>query len=102
MEKEFIDLLNKRIRLTEDRWKHIKDRPEMIKEEDKIKETLSNPELLKRSVSSENVVIYYKHYPKTQVTSKHLAVVVNTKENFIISAYFTDRIKKGELVWKRD
>ena len=74
----------------------------MLNQESKIKETLSSPELLKRSVSDENIVIYYKHYPTTPVTSKYLAVVVKVKETFIISAYFTDRVKKGELLWGKN
>lgn len=100
--QSFVDLFNRKIILTEDRRKHILERQEMANQESKIKETLSNPESIKRSVSSNQVVIYYKYYPKTPVTSKHLAVVVNTKESFIISAYFTDRIKKGELVWTKN
>jgi len=55
-------------------------------------------------VSSETVVIYYKNYPKTPVTNKYLAVVVkiNEMENFIITAYFTERVKKGEIVWEKN
>ncbi|MBI2656669.1 hypothetical protein HYX03_02935 [Candidatus Woesearchaeota archaeon] len=99
----FVDLFDRKIILTEEIKSHILKRPEMINHEDKIKETLNAPELLKRSVSDEKVVIYYKYYIKTPVTHKYLAVIVkiNDKENFIISAYFTDRIKKGEIVWKK-
>ena len=102
--QSFIDIFKRKITLTEERRKHILYRPEMFNQESKIKETLSDPELIKRSVSDKDVVIYYKHYPATPVTSKHLAVIVKIsgKENFIISAYFTDRIKKGELVWKKN
>ena len=100
----FIDLFDRKIKLTEERREHILERLEMINQELKIEETLANPELIKISVSAEDVVIYYRKYPKTPVTSKYLAVVVklNSKENFIISSYFTDRIKKGELVWKKN
>ena len=97
----YIDLFNRKITLTEERRKHILERLEMINQESKIKETLISPELIKKSVSDENVVIYYKNYQKTPVTSKYLAVVVNNSKSFIISAYFTDRIKKGELIWKK-
>lgn len=101
--QSFIDLFKRELTLTEERRKHILERLEMLNQESKIKETLISPELIKRSVSDEKVVIYSKHYATTPVTSKYLAVVVktNTKENFIISAYFTDRIKKGELIWRK-
>ena len=102
--QSFIDLFKRKITLTEERKNHILNRPELLNQESKIKETLNNPELLKKSVSDERVVIYYKHYPTTPVTSKYLAVVVKIsyKENFIISAYFTDRIKKGDVTWKKN
>ncbi len=102
--QSFIDLFNRKLKLTEERKKHILERIEMSNQEAKIKETLIYPELIKRSVSDEKVVIYYKHYTTTPVTSKYLAVIVNlaVKENFIISAYFTDRIKKGELIWEKN
>ena len=102
--QRFSDLFKREILLTEDRKNHILERLEMSNQENKIKETLLNPELLKRSVSNEKVIIYYKHYSTTPVTSKYLAVIVkiDDKESFIISAYFTDRIKKGELIWKRN
>ena len=34
----------------------------------------------------------------TPVTEKYLCVVVKV---FIITAYFTDKIKRGEILWKR-
>lgn len=100
----FVDLFNRKIKLSKDRRKHILERLEMRNQEEKIKETLINPELIKRSVSNKNVVIYYKNYPKTPVTNKYLAVVaeINEIESFIITAYFTDRIKKGELIWEKN
>lgn len=97
----FTDLFKRKISLSEDRKSHILNRLEMPNQETKIEETLAKPELIKRSVSDENVIIYYKHYQKTPVTSKYLAVVVNNSKSFIISAYFTDRIKKGEIIWTK-
>ncbi len=101
--QNFTDLFKRIITLTEDRMKHILERPEMISQMGKIDETLTSPELIKRSVSDKNVVIYYKHYQITPVTSKYLAVVIKiNKENLIISSYFTDSIKKGEIVWEKN
>ena len=102
--QSFIDLFKKKIILTEENKNHILNRPELLNQEDKIKEALISPELIKKSVSDDKVVIYYKHYQKTPVTSKYMAVIVNitAMENFIISAYFTDRIKKGDLLWKKN
>ena len=99
----FIDLFNRKIKLSEERKKHILERLEMIGQEHKITETLINPEFIKRSMSNKNVNVYYKNYPKTPVTNKYLAVVVKINgENFVITAYFTDRIKKGDLIWEKN
>lgn len=102
--KSFTDLFKKKILLTEENRRHILNRLELLNQEDKIKETLLSPELIKKSVSDDKVIVYYKHYQKTPVTSKYMAVIVKftDMENFIISAYFTDRIKKGDLLWKKN
>ncbi len=39
-------------------------------------------------------IIYYDSF-------KHICVVVNKKEGFIITAYITDRIEEGEQIWKK-
>lgn len=69
----------------------------------KIKETLSNPYKIIKSKTDPNVVLFYRLYQSTPVTIKYLCVVVKILESdaFIITAYFTDTIKKGKVLWEK-
>ncbi|HIE15101.1 TPA: hypothetical protein EYP70_07505 [Candidatus Bathyarchaeota archaeon] len=102
--KWFKDLNNRQIRLTDERQEHIEtDHPEMAGQIDKIQETLLNPDIVIRSRTDPDVELFYRHYEVTPVTEKYLCVVVKilTEDIFIITAYFTDKIKRGEVLWKR-
>jgi hypothetical protein len=68
-----------------------------------IEATLSSPEVVVRSNSDESVELFYEFFTDTIVGDKWLCVVVKNLENdfFVITAYFTDKIKKGEELWKR-
>ena len=76
----------------------------MIRQEEKIEETLKSPEIVRHSLRDENVHLYYKFYAKTPVGQKYLLVGVKVfnGEGFVITSFFTDRIKKGEVVWKKE
>ena len=102
--KWFKDVHNRHIRLTEERQEHIEtDHPEMSGQIDKIQETLLNPDIIVRSRTDPDVEMFYRHYDATPVTEKYLCVVVKVlvDDIFIITAYFTDKIKKGEILWER-
>ena len=75
----------------------------MARQIDKIQETLLNPDVIVRSRTDSNVELFYRHYNVTPVTEKYLCVVVKVLSNdrFIITAYFTDKIKRGKVLWKR-
>ncbi|MBI4171107.1 MAG: hypothetical protein HY514_05385 [Candidatus Aenigmarchaeota archaeon] len=47
--------------------------------------------------------MFYKLYDKTPVTRKYLLVAVKVldKEGFVITAFFTEKIKKGDLLWPK-
>ena len=66
--------------------------------EKEVKETLAEPDEIRQSKSNDSVYIYYKNYGKLL-----LSVVVKHKdgEGFIITAYYTDRIKEGKQIYKR-
>ena len=60
---EFIDRFSRNIKLTEERWNHIaKTHPELREMLEDLKCTLEDPELIKRSVYNENVVLFYRYY----------------------------------------
>jgi len=89
------------IRLTDERRAHILEHPEMATMEESIVEALLKPERVIQSKSSEETHLYYRYYAKTRVGGKFLCVVVKIKEAdaFILTAYLTDKIKKGEILW---
>lgn len=65
--------------------------------------TLAEPDHVVRSTSDPKVDLYYRFCNQTLVGDKHLCVVVKTRPNdaFVITAYLTDSIKRGVLVWPR-
>ena len=100
----FTDVYKRKIRLSEDRRKHIEDdHLEMADQFDKIHATILNPDLIIRSKTDPTVEMFYQHYKTTPVTEKYLCVVIKVLHDdlFVITAYFTDSIKKGETLWRR-
>ena len=89
------------VRLTEERLTHILQHPELANMEDEIEITLQNPEQVRRSRTDQTVLISYRYYTGTLIGDKWLCVVVKyfTSDAFVLTAYFTDKIKKGEQVW---
>ena len=102
--KCLIDIHNRSIRLTQEREEHIEnDHPEMFGQLNRIQDTLSDPDIIVKSRSDETVELFYKHYTSTPVTEKYLCTAVKVLLNdlFIITAYFTDSIKRGTVLWKK-
>jgi len=97
------DYKSREVRLTEERLDHIRSRSEMKGQIKKIKETLKNPEEVRESKKDPSTRLYYKKYNKTPVTEKYLLVVAKTevRNPFIITSFFTDKIKTGRLITKR-
>jgi len=69
----------------------------------KIQEALINPDVIVKSRTDPDVELFYRHYDATPVTEKYLCVVVKilVSDLFIITAYFTDTIKRGKIVWEK-
>jgi len=89
--------------LTETQWLHtVFYHPELKEEQNKIEETVSEPDAIMKG-AIETARVYYKFYKSTPVASKYLAVVVKMvdKEGFIVTSYFTERMKKGKTVWRK-
>jgi hypothetical protein len=102
--KWFKEIKGRQIRLTDEREEHIEsDHPEMSAQTDKLRETLLNPDKVIRSRTDPNVELFYRYYDVTPVTEKFLCVVVKVLANdlFIITTYFTDAMKRGEVLWQR-
>jgi septum formation inhibitor MinC len=100
----FEDVYKRRIRLTDERQEHIEsDHPEMSDQIAKARETLLNPDIIIRSKTDPEAELFYRHYNTTPVTEKYLCVVVKSiiEDLFMITAYFTDSIKRGETLWEK-
>jgi hypothetical protein len=93
----------KRIRLTEVQKRHISFfHPEVLVNEDMLMETIAIPDLVTRG-GQPTIRVLYRYYANTPVTSKYLAVVTKllNGEGFIVTSYFTDRIRRTSVIWKR-
>jgi hypothetical protein len=79
------------------------ERRELLDEEWRIGETLQNPDVVMTSNHDKDVLLYYRHYKQTSVTSKHLVVVakITSSDSFVLTAFFTDKTKEGETRWVR-
>lgn len=100
---EYEDIHGRSLRLTEERREHIQTaHPELTNLEDRLAPTIRVPDRIVQSRTDDTVELFYRYFETTPVTSKHLCAVVKaaTENPFIITAYFTDSIKRGEVLWK--
>jgi hypothetical protein len=97
------DYANKPVRLTDERLEHFRGRLEKAGMDQFISETLAKPEQVIRSKWDPACVLSYRFYQGTAVGDKWLCVVVKHKgdDAFVLTAYPTDRIKEGAVLWKR-
>lgn len=63
--------------------------------------TVRRPEQLIRSSSDAQARLYYRYHHETPVGGKYLCVVVKVirEDASIVTAYLTDRIKRGTRLW---
>ena len=89
------------VRLTDERLAHILTHPEMVGMEEEIELTLSQPEFIICSRPDKDAHLYYPHFLNTMVGAKWLCVVVKylQEDAFVLTAYLTDRPRKGEQLW---
>ena len=73
----------------------------MVGQEARIEETLAQPDTVMQSRSDPGVHLYYRLYESTPVGRKHLCAVVRLwgDDAFLVTAFFTDRPKRGTLLW---
>jgi len=92
------------IRLTDERLAHILEHPEMAGMEAAIENTLLHPDRVVQSFADPEARLYYHTYIGTRVGDKYLCVIVKVKESdaFVLTAYLTDRIKRGVQLWPQE
>ena len=103
MALELRDVWRNSVSLTEERRAHLLEHPEMREQEDKLTETLLEPDVVIQSQSDDTVRLFHRFYRRLAIRDKYLCVVVKYVEGdvFIITAYFTDKVKRGEIIWKK-
>lgn len=91
---------NKKIRTTKEYWQKIinEKHPSIKGNEWKVKSALQNPDEIRQSKTNKNIFLFYR-----LVNSKYICVIIKllNSEGFIITAYFTIKVKEGELIWKK-
>ncbi len=99
----FTDFEGRRVRLTDERWGHISEHPEMADMRVALEETLVAPEVVVQSAADDKARLYYRYFHRTIVGGKHMCVVAKVLVNdaFVVTAYLTDRVKKGEVLWPK-
>lgn len=97
------DYLGRQIRLTDERFAHLRQHPEMDGQLARLQETLLQPELVVTTTVDQDVYVYHRFYPTTPVTSKYLLVIVKISlgDAFVLTAFFSSRQKKGSIIWQK-
>lgn len=101
----FLDVHNRPIRLTDERREHIEsDHPEMVSQIDRTRHALAMPDVIVQSATHPDVELFPKRYPARPVSPKHLCVVLKKRVDdlFIVTAYFTHGVKRGERIWEKE
>ena len=99
----FVDYNENVIRLTDERLRHISEQHHSLLEiPNGIAQTLLNPDEVRLSSRSADTQLYYRWYANTKYGNKYVCVVVvfSDYDAWIITAYLTDAIKQGGLVWQ--
>ena len=100
----FTDYLGRHVRLTAERRKHILEHPEMREWVKNVPAVLAGPDRVVRSRFDPESELFYVWKTRTRVGPKYLCVVVAAKPDdaFVLTAYLTDTVKKGEVLWLRN
>ena len=91
--------LEYRVSLTRDRWREIvrHKHPALAGYERELRTCLATPTLIRESSKDPNVHLYY-----VPAGNAYLCVVAapgETDERFVVTAYFTRNIKRGNALW---
>lgn len=97
------DVWGHSVSLTDERKAHLLEHPEMTEQENKLAETLLEPDSVIQSRSDDTIRLFYRFYKQLTIGDKYLCIVEKYIEGnaFIITAYFTDKVKIGEILWKK-
>ena len=97
------DYQGRDVRLTDERRQHVLQHPEMANLESSLEKKLRHPQFVVGSLTDPAAELSYRFYLGTKVSDKWLCVVVKYAVNdaFVVTAYLTDKPKKGNQLWPR-
>ena len=91
--------LGQKIHIIKSYWAYIveKKHPSVAKQEKFVLKTLTDPDTIKSSQKDSKVWLFYR-----KQKSVYLCVVVKVLDSkgFIITIYFTNKTKKGEIIYQ--
>ena len=101
--QQLLDFQGRVIRLTDERLAHILGHPEMAGLRSEIEQTLRSPHTVIRSRADPTANLCYRFYSQTAFGGKWLCVVVKytLDDAFMLTAYLTDKIKAGDVLWPK-
>jgi hypothetical protein len=69
-----------------------------------IEEAILHPERVVQFFTDPETRLYYRFYVGTRVGNQYLTVIVKVKQGdaFVLTAYLTDRIKRGVQLWPNE
>ena len=91
---ELTDVTLRKIRLTNERWKHLAKHPEVVDKQEDIQETLRSPHTI-TNYSLDHSIKYYYTYYKQRRNAKYLRVIVKylNGHGFVVTAYFVGKLQ---------
>ena len=102
--REVVDFQGEPVRITDERIRHVLDHPEMTGLESEIEGVLTAPDVVIRSRADPDVRLCCRFLRGTAVGDKHLCVAVKSAPGgaFMLTAYLTNRPKRGEVLWRSE
>ncbi len=100
IEFEITSKLGKTISTSQAYWKIITEiKHPIIKGKQKlVMQTLINPDIIKRSSKDRDIYLHYR-----KISDRFICVVTKHENGtgFVVTAYFTNKIKQGDIIWTR-
>jgi len=91
------------LKLRDEGWRHICTvHPELQGELEKVRQVMMSPDFIKQG-NKADTFMFYKFFPTTALSPKYLVLVTKylNAEGIVLTGYFTERVRKGEVLWRR-
>ena len=99
----FQDVFGHRLHLPRARRQHIlREHPEISVYLKRLPAVFAAPNVVKRSRRDAHVYLYYRYEPELWGGKYLLGVAKIGRDSVVLTAYVTDRIKQGDMLWPKD